>query len=198
MPQWFPRFGDIPEIEYRCPVEIDTTTLPQHATHPGRNGFWPVTDVPGSSTTASPARQRFNQLAQQSPDPNASQYRAAEALELPGYLTDYALILSRAIAELWVLRARAGWIPEALERWCRLGFRLAAIYQENPSAFAETLFDSPGVVGASTLIELYSREGYLLEAIEIAEHAASLGYQAPELDSLKMRLDNIRHEHVNS
>lgn len=198
MRQWFARFGDIPAIEYHAPVIVDRTMLPEHAAHPDQYGFWPIAGVPERRSSGSPASQRlYDGDVQRVVDPYRHQHKAAVALECPGYPRDYALILDRVIWHLWILRAQAGWVLEALETWCRLGVRLAAIYQEDPSAFGDAPSDSPGVVGARTLIELYSREGYLREAIQIAEEVAILGYQDPELESIKMRLDNLRREHAD-
>jgi hypothetical protein len=108
---------------------------------------------------------------------------------------DYSLILSSAIGLLWNLRAQAAWIPGTIEQMCRLQLRLATIYAKNEDLYSDSPFDAPRPSGAITLVDLYAREGFLEEAISVAEETIRLGLSVPQLEKLRARLEHARSEH---
>jgi hypothetical protein len=147
--------------------------------------------------SASPAKNHGFLLAS---DPSASTQlvlkRMYEALELPGEVTDYHFIIQSCIEELWKRhrRQQAPWLLEHLERLCWLDIRLVEAQSE---AIA---FDHSGarryfrVLAFEHLIRLYEREGFLHEALEVAQRAARFSPDATYSEQLRQRLNRIEAE----
>lgn len=189
--RWFKRLADVPGIDYHSVVPVERECLPGHDTRPLAHGGWPT---PGGWAVSSPAWWWMMNYRGEVHTPSHVRQRIAEALELPGYLKDYASAIGMGIGALWALRAQAGWVPFEVERLCWLQVRLAEVASKGPEAQADPI-DRVSASGAEILVDLYAREGYLREAIEAADRIVRVGQPYPQLDDLRARLSRVEAEH---
>lgn len=208
MVEWFHRLADVPGVNYTGYPGMQRTRLPGHHARPQIVTFtfdgkrheslrWPTR---GGETSASPAKTHgFLSLPDQEESPQLLLQRMYEALELPGEPTDYHFIIQSCIEELWK-RKRRQQDPSLLERieeLCWLDIRLV---EAKPDAIA---FDHHGtqryfhVVAFTHLMRLYEREGFLHEALEVAQRATRFSPDVMDAEQLRQRLARIEAEDAN-
>jgi hypothetical protein len=209
---WYRRFGDMPGVEWATPPGIDRTKLPGHDFKPqdnewhGDGVWWPMVDDPDGSTGSSPAGQ-YTRLEERTPrSVDAVLREMAEALELPGFPTDYAHIIEAATDALWKLRLVEPGALGELERLCLLVLDVVRCYPEIIAPDEHDLDDEYyrnggqhylGVV--PTLQRLYLDQGYLREAElllrEAVQDFGQLRLQAPSaLGDVNTRLRLLESE----
>ena len=144
---WYPRFGDIPGVDWVCPPSVERAALRGHDARPQDADwdsdwmYWPIVyerdtdrglsvgigvkvegledrDDDGGSTSASPARQYPGFTGPRSVAEQLQ--RLHEALELPGTPSDYHGLLSEAAEYLHKIRRREPAAIAECERLCLL------------------------------------------------------------------------------
>jgi hypothetical protein len=198
---WFPRFGDIPGIDFEPARGINPSRLRGHDVVPEvhvdefegkrRERLWWPTKSGGGS--ASPAIERaFTESRHVSSA--ALLKRVYEGLELPGEPGDYHFLIQGYANELWGRRRQEPGVLGDVEKLCWLDVRLiearpdTVMYQ---STDGSTFF---GVAAFSILINLYQREGSLREALDVAERAARYGQGQEDRDRLAERISAVERE----
>jgi hypothetical protein len=218
--EWFRRMGDIPELNYEAPVRIDRAALPGYDKDPqvhrvelgGRVreslswGWVPVNPEAlgeGESESAlrdarAPVREHVRVDEEEPPSPTEQLLqRLWEGLELPGRGLDYHWAIQAVCGQL---RSRMCEEPSVLphvESLACLDVRLVIAY---PQAVTHELPDGKdiysGVSAFATLIEMYSTEGFLNEALEVARLGQRFDQQEAQMTALEARLETIRGEDV--
>src|SRR5450755_1946792 len=204
--EWFRRMGDIPGLDYEPPVRIDRAALPGHNKEPevhrfelgGRAreslswGWVPVKpDALGegeSESAVQDARAPVREYVRADVDepPWATEQllqRLWEGLELPGEGCDYHWAIQDVCSQLRPRMSEEPTVLANLESLEWLNVRLVLAY---PQAVTVDLADGKdayvNVSALSTLIDTYSTEGFLKEALEVARLAQRLNQNGPQLD----------------
>jgi hypothetical protein len=113
---------------------------------------------------------------------------------LPGVLTDYHFAIQGCVGRLWERRRDE---PAVLKDVERLSFLDIQLVEAQPDLFD---WDSgektslPLIAAFSYLIRLYSREGYVREALEVANRAARLNQLQADRDALQNRFACLETE----
>jgi hypothetical protein len=197
MPRWFRRIADIPGLDYPGSKGVDRSRLPGHNARPTTETFtadgerhqaltWRTS---GGTTSASPAAQL------KSDDDSAAGLlrHVNEVLELPGEPSDYHFAIQHVIECLWERRE-----PETLaelERLCWLDIRLleaapkAIAYKDNDGV---TRF--PSVFAFFRLITLYEQDGFLHDALAVAERGRRFEQTDDECKQLRERIANLESD----
>lgn len=203
MVEWFRRLADVPGVGYEGSPGIDRSRLAGHDAVPKVHVYtfdgkrqeslwWPAK---GGGTSASPVHQLAFQT-QTEESAQAILRRIHRALELPGEAKDYHFAIQGCIEALWARRrAEPDLLPE-IERLCRLNIRLLesrpqiAVFEQNGErTYLRAL-------AFEHLISLYEREGFLHEALDVAERAARLGQGEARLQDLRERIARLEAEDV--
>lgn len=196
--------GDIPGLDYEPPVPIDRTALPNHDAVPriGRYGFdgreslsW---DYDEFSTSASPAHGVAFSDNDRELATKTVLRRLWEGLELPGEPSDYHFAIQTAAAALW---GRRNAEPEVLESFEYLNLLDIRLIEAVPDAVRDEYADAHAgrsefyaVSAFSNLINLYSREGFVREALGVAEVAERFGQGEHAVAELQERLAALQAE----
>jgi hypothetical protein len=200
MVEWFPRLVDVPGVGYTSPARIARSTLPGHDTVPKLSVYtfegelreslsWPM---PNGSTSRSPAADYSEtHLWDATQSSEMLLRRLHESLELPGTISDYHFAIQRCVEELWKRRQQEPALLQEVERLCWLDIRLI---EARPETIVSPKIGSPAyfqVLAFGHLIDLYSGEGFLREALEVAERGAHLHQKTPvaELRERLARMD---------
>ena len=200
MTEWFPRLADIPDIGYIADPRINRTKLRRHDAvpkvtvytfegEPQESLSWPM---PNGSTSRSPAADYSDtHLWDATKSSEMLLRRLHETLELPGTVSDYHFAIQRCVEELWKRRRQEPVLLQELERLCWLDIRLI---EARPETIVSPKIGSPAyfqVLAFGHLIDLYSGEGFLREALEVAERGARLHQKTPvaELRERLTRMD---------
>lgn len=205
MRQWFVRFGDIPGVEYAGSAQVDRDKLPGHNARPSiqiyeSNGkreeslSWPVR-AGGTGSSSSPAFSYAFADIRDLPIAALLQ-RLAEGLELPGTPSDYHFLLQNTANELWRQRRDAPEVLEHVESLCWLDIRLVETCPEYFMADRESGPRFYQLLAFSILITLYEREGFLHEALAVADRAAPFEQAADERQQLLTRIAAVEAEDV--
>jgi hypothetical protein len=200
---WFRRLADVPDVGYTGDAQVKRSTLPGHETVPTLSVYtfegkrqesllWPTAN---GTTSQSPASLHMGVVSSTQPvDPSSALLqRLHEALELPGTVSDYHFAIQRCVEQLWKRRRQEPALLHVVERLCWLDIRLIEARPEtiiSPKKGSATFFQ---VLAFSHLVELYSDEGFLNEALEIAERGARLNQKTPVAE-LQERLARIKAE----
>jgi hypothetical protein len=199
---WFRRFGDIPGVAYMPPSNFDRSKLSGHDAVPeihvyefdGRRRENLMWRFDGRATSASPAHElAFGSNAVDQPTAEILQ-RVAEGLELPGEPSDYHFLIQGSAGALWDRRRAEPWALAEVERLCRLDIQLV---QALPSAVMADDRAEPKFFRITTfplLIGLYEREGFLREALEVAEMAVRYGQEDRLRNQLVERIQAVEAE----
>jgi hypothetical protein len=182
MVDWFRRFGDIPNITFEGAPPVDPKRLRGYGVVPEIQGhdfdgkrretlWWPEN---GGGTSASPAHGR---AFGDSRDVTAAKLlkNVFEGLELPGEPSDYHFLLQGCATELWKRRREEPDVLDEVEKLCKLDIQLV---QARPDAVTDQYGEEPkfySILTFGILMDLYQREGFLTEALEVAELAAHYG-----------------------
>lgn len=205
---WYPRFGVIPGISYATPHGVEAKALPGYGRTPEvshieskavpgyepSSRFEPFDSLSWGDTSESPAAAwgRFDRA--NAPAAWIAQ-RIAEVLELPGTASDYHFALAAAAEGLY---ARRFLEPSAMSGAERLWLLDVDLIEARPDAFVYTGSDgTPNYYGFASLARLasvYSNEGYLREALALAEKAEAFGQERGQKEKLLARLAAIEAE----
>lgn len=182
MVDWFRRFGDIPGVEFEGSPGVDRSQLPGHNATPELHVFelegrrreslwWPVV---GGGGSASPVHSRAFGDSRDVPTSKLLQ-NVYEGLELPGEPSDYHFLIQGCANELWGRRRQEPQVLEKVEELCWLDIRLI---EARPETVSDEFSNEPRtyrVLTFAILINMYQREGFLYEALDVAERAARFG-----------------------
>lgn len=201
MPRWFRRFGDIPGVGFEAHPHVDRRKLQGYDSVPevhvhvveGKREealSWPVEDGSRSTSPASSwALGDSKDLS--SPVLLRTTY---EKLELPGEPSDYHFILQGCAGDLWKRRREEPEMLEEVEKLCWLDIRLV---ETHPEAITFEGVDGPSFVSIhafSLLIDLYEREGFLREALEVANRAVRFNQCQEDRERLLERITAVEAE----
>jgi len=178
---WYPRLAEIPGIRYVPPSGIDRGRLRGVNAKPRIERYRSVLDgtthvsAMWGDTSQSPAAAHGDAAADAGRPRNEAELNkrlrgAYEALELPGSAHDYHFKLLGAYQTLWSSRTLAAWALNEVERLCLIDIELIEAHPLDPGEDFD--LREVGQPAFNQLIQLYQREGYLREAIQIAERAA--------------------------
>jgi hypothetical protein len=187
--KWFRRLAEVPGISYEGSARMNrnkltgrnakpTVETAEFSGEPPTYLSWPLSS---DGFYSSPVR-RYSFGDAKETSPAELTRRIEEALELPGELADYhAAILAFCGAAYGARKAHPKLLQE-LVRFCLLDIDLVETYPESITFGDEQYMHVPAF---SILIGLYQREGYLEEALGIAERGLAckqeLEKQATEL-----------------
>ncbi len=175
---WYRRLGDIPGVGYATPPGVNRFKLRGASAKPkvSRFGFegrqrlsaeWP------GGGSASPASQHMR--TDKDGPLTEVLHRLHEALELPGTASDYHYALMETYQALYSRRREEALALVEVERLCWLDIALVErCPRDRGEEFDLREVDHPAF---SRLMQIYEREGYLLEARSVAERAA--GFMRP-------------------
>lgn len=202
--------GDIPGLDYSPPVAVDRTALDNHDATPEATSFefegrvreslnW--TYMEGGEevmTSASPAHAvAFGALSEELATRTLLR-RLWEGLELPGQGSDYHFAIQQVAGLLWRRRVAE---PESLSWVEFLSWLDIKLIRAFPDAVRdEYAADYPGrspfyaVSAFNSLITMYSREGFLEEALGVASIAEEFQQGEQQRTELEERLALLRAE----
>jgi hypothetical protein len=200
MTEWFRRLADVPDVGYTADPRVKRGRLPGHDTvptislhtfegEPREYLSWPM---PNGSTIQSPAGSySATHLQDSAKSAEMLLQRLHETLELPGTVSDYHFAIQRCVEELWRHRQREPTVLQEVERLCWLDIRLIEARPEtivSPKKGDPTYFQ---ILAFGHLVDLYSGEGFLREALEVAERGIRLHQKTPmaELRERLARMD---------
>jgi hypothetical protein len=203
MTEWFRRLADIPDVGYTSDARVKRSMLPGHDTVPSLNVYtfegkrleslsWPTAN---DQTSQSPASLHARAASSPAPvDPSGVVLQCLhEVLELPGIASDYHFAIQGCVEELWKRRHQEPGIFSEVERLCWLDIRLVEARPETITYEREGNVAYAGVSAFGRLVDLYSHEGFLSEALEVAERGARLNQKTPVVE-LRERIAHIEAE----
>jgi len=205
MVKWFRSFSEVPGVGYQGNPGLYRPSLPQHATLPKSGSYelagvrrdylsWPALFGTGI-TSASPVKQWSTQPRSGESPAQTRLRQIFEVLELPGELLDYHFAIQGCCSELWRLRREEPWVLAEIERLCWLDIRLIQAYPDIVQVENEREFLL--ITTMQHLIALYEQEGYLYEALQVAEIAMQFNQQLPALERIKSRIANLEAEEAS-
>lgn len=201
--RWFPRFAEIPGIKYEAPPNLDFSALSGRGSVPEIEYYnidgkrhvslkWKSGDL---TTSASPAHE-WKTLPRGGESPAATLLRQVyETLELPGILSDYHFAIQHAHEALRRYVGKEIWVPAYIEKLCLLDVQLLDKYPE--TIVFESIKNEIHYARASAftrLIDLYEKEGYLREALQIAKIAERLEQGSGIVEELEARINLMETE----
>ena len=198
---WFRCFAEVPGVAYPSDPQR-RARLPERDAVPEVHTYnfegkrsvslsWTARD---GSTSASPVhRLAFGNLASETSE--QSRERVLSALELPGELMDYHFVIQSVLERLYT-RRRAE--PKHLPFVEWLAWFDAKLVESHQSSFRISLdnHDYINVFALSFLVELHEREGYLHEALALAERFARFRPHVDTVTDLRARVALLRAEHA--
>lgn len=200
--KWLPRFAEIPGIKYDPPQGLNFNNLPGRGKVPEisfyefdgkrrKSIMWKYGDV---TSGASPARDWETK-----PLPNESEAatllrQVYETLELPGTLSDYHFALQRTHDGLNKFIGKETWVLSEIEKLCWLNIRLLEKYPETISYENDDGVHYARALAFNRLINLYEKEGYLRDALEVAKIAVRFDYGSDVVDDLEKRIKLLESE----
>lgn len=201
MVRWFRRFGDIPGVTYETPSGLDPKKLSEYGIVPEIHVFefegkrqetlsWPMN---GGRTSASPAK---NRMANHSTTVSTREIlvNCLEALELPGEPVDYHFLIQHCAGALWSQRRKEPDFLDDVEKLCWLDIQLIQARPDTVRIEGSDESRFYHVSAFSILIDVYQREGFLREALDVAELAARYGQGLQARDRLAERIAAVENE----
>lgn len=199
---WFPRFAEIPGIEYEPPAGLDFSHLPGRGQVPEvsyydfdgkkrKSIMWKYGDI---SSGASPAHDWKTAPRQGESEATTLLRQIYETLELPGTLSDYHFALQNTHEGLNKFIGKELWIPAEIEKLCLLNVRLLEKHPETISYENDEGVHYARVTAFNRLINLYKNEGYLREALEIAKISTRFDYGNDVVEELEERIKLLELE----
>ncbi len=198
---WFKRFADIPGVDYADTSGLDRAKLaglnavPEISVYEfdGRQEeslLWPSRD---GVTSGSPAHHRA--FGDQKGATTAMLLaNLQEGLELPGEPSDYHFLIQGCIGELWSRRKEEPEVLSKVEELCHLNIQLieACPYAVSHEADGTRVFY--GMQAFACLIDLYEKNGFLEQALAVADKAALFGQGTEDADDLRERIKAVKSE----
>ena len=218
METWFRRLAEVPGIEYKTDPVIDRTQLPGHDAAPKIDRYdfdgrrhesmsWPME---GGSTGTSPAQAWKTQPRKGETEAQTTLRQLREALELPGTLSNYHFLIQSCHDALRGFAREDPWVLEEVERLCLLDIRLINRYPETITPEPITIDDDElrklaaerrqgmrsfaYVTAFHQLIRLYEREGYLHEALEVANIGQKYEQCPGKVEEIQERISRMKAE----
>lgn len=200
--KWFRRLAEVPGISYQSPPSVERSTLTGHDWIPTLYTFefdgreqsryeWP--SLEGYRTSASPVHQRTHGSGEERTSKEELRW-LEKMLELPGEPDDYHFALKKSYERLFDMRVLTPEVLHEVERLCWLDLELV-------EAQPQIVEYEPGkhirVPAYNYLIRLYEGEGYLAEALEVAERGLNNSHQDdldPVVGRLRAELDELEVE----
>lgn len=204
MTRWFQRLADIPGVNYPGSPGVQRTRLPGHNLKPElhRSDFggrrheylsWEHRD--GTSSSASPAKNWETQPQPADASPQAILHHLSEVLELPGEPSDYHFAMQGCFERLWSLRREHPWVVNEIEKLCWLDIRLLeALPDTLRHQQTDGTFFYARSIAFERLIQMYERNGYLAEALDVAQRATRFHADDTILKPLRDRLERLEAE----
>ncbi len=211
--EWFRRLGDIPGLDYETPAGIDRSAIPGHDAVPEVNRFglsggevheqlsWPrtVEPPPGAEEPfahLAPVGAYLQAFYAGDRQPAERLIRCIhEALELPGTASDYHFAIQQALPELRSRMLEEPQVVAHIEAFAWLDIRLAQAYPQAVSSdFGDDQFRYYVIEAFDALSNLYSGEGFLNEALEVARIAQQFQQGEQRRTALQERLAAIHGE----
>jgi hypothetical protein len=190
MTQWFRRFTEVPGLSYTSSPKVDRRRMPGWNAVPQvivDTLLWPS---PDGETSASPAHQWETEPRPGETTAQTALRQLFETLELPGEIEDYHFALQHCIEQLWKQRRAEPWIWEEMERLCWLNIHLVEAFPAPFVILEQFVF----IRAFAMLVRCYEAEGYLREALEVAERGARLGQTDLPIDALRQRIRQLEDE----
>lgn len=195
----------MPSSSYVTPRGLDRAALPGHDAVPQVSEYvfddekrrslrWPMPG--GGETSTSPAKQRA--YVSQEEDTAWERLRSLqEALELPGTVLDYHFAIQQAAETLY--RSRRG-DPSLVAEAERLWWLDVELTEAHTYAVEHLPGEFYRVGAYDYLVRLYEGEGYLNEALEIAERGFEAGqeYLSAAVDRLRANLAELEAEEAEA
>lgn len=200
---WYRRLADIREVGYSGSPGVQRDKLPGYNLKPevkhydvgGRRveSLW--WDDQGRSSSASPATTWAQQAVPEPATPQAVLQRLYEALELPGEASNYHFAIQNCHEALWHHRYEHPWVVPEIERLCWLDIRLL---EADPKILQFEVQGGKVSYGRSRaferLIRLYERNGYLAEALDVAQRAVRFHAEESITQPIRERLAQLEEE----
>lgn len=153
--------------------------------------FWPTRE---GGSSASPVHRLAFENSRDEPSAKARE-RVLSALELPGELMDYHFAI-QGVAELLYKRRRSEPQHLAFVEWLAwIDATLVEAYEEHFRVSPDTT-DYLSVFALDFLVELHEREGFLVEALALAERFRRFSRRDGHVDQLAARVAGLRAEHA--
>jgi hypothetical protein len=199
---WFPRFAEIPEIEYAAPKGLDFSHLAVMKITPeisyynfdGKRRKSIMWNYGNTSSSAAPAHGWTATQRQGESQPLFLLRQVYETLELPGKLSDYHFALQRTHDELNGFIGKESWVASAIENLCKLNIQLLEKHPETISYENENGIHYARVTAFNRLIRLYETEGYLRDALEIAKIALKFDYGYEKVEEIEDKIKLLESE----
>jgi hypothetical protein len=202
---WFPCFAEVPGIIYESPKELNFNNLRGRGVVPEINYdvldgkrhksiMWKTED--GGTTSASPAHVWETKTLPGETAAITVLRQVYEVLELPGTLSDYHFALQGAHEGLKKYIGKESWVLPAIEKLCWLNVRLIENHPKAISYENDRGIQYAQVSVFNRLISLYEKEGYLHEALEVANIAERFGYSCDVTERLEERIKLLESEDV--
>lgn len=206
--EWFRRLGDVPGVDYRPLVTVDRTRISGHDAHPEVRTYgeqrsyldWGSRELRNGDEEdlSAPVCEHVNSaLDSEAASTSRLIRRLSEGFELPGEPSDYHWMLGKAVERLWNRRAE----PESLAAVESLGLAHVQLALACPGL---VLFSGGQTEGGErykrpdafpTLIRLYTAEGFLRAALQVAEReAAQFPVGGDDVADIRSRLDTVAAE----
>ncbi|MGC2236548.1 MAG: hypothetical protein WA584_10325 [Pyrinomonadaceae bacterium] len=200
--KWFPRFAEIPGIQYEPPKGLDFSYLPGRGKVPeisyynfdGKRRKSVMWKSGNGTTSASPAHEWETVPRPDETEAATLLRQLYETLELPGNLSDYHFALQNTHEGLNKYIGKESWVLAEIEKLCWLNIRLLEKYPETISYENDNGVHYAGVLAFNRLISLYENEGYLRDALEVAKIAARFDYGNDAIDELEERIRLLESE----
>lgn len=200
--KWFRRLAEVPGISYQSPSSMERSALKGHDWSPTLYTFefdgreqsrYGGPSLERYRTSASPVHQRTHGSGEERTSKEELRW-LEQTLEVPGEPSDYHFAIMKSYKRLFDMRALTPEVLHEVERLCWLDLELV-------EAQPQIVEYEPGkhirVPAYYYLIRLYEGEGYLAEALEVAERGLNYSHQddlEPVVERLRAELDEFEVE----
>ncbi len=178
---WFRRLSEVPGVPYAGSPRIDPGQLPGHGRRPriethefddGATHSYVRWLNPGGEASGSPASRHAHKEEASGLASDVLLRRLEEALELPGEARDYHFAMVAYCEEAYKRRREDPGVLEQVERFCAADIELVEACPEAAQNAADEFYLIPSY---GRLVSLYEREGFLREALSVAERGLAHG-----------------------
>jgi hypothetical protein len=202
--RFYRRLTDVPGVNYVGSARVQRSRLPGHDLKPTisrsqvagkqhESAMWAYRD--GNSSSASPARNWDSQSPAENAHPDEVLQHLYEVLELPGNASDYHFAIQGCFERLWSLRRTHPSVLEEIEKLCWLDIHLLEAlpdtlrYEQTDGSFFYARS-----IAFERLIHIYERNGYIVEALDVAQRATRFHADDAILKPLQERLARLEAE----
>lgn len=202
--EWYPRFAEIPGIKYQSPKELDFSYLPGRGKVPevsyynfdGKRHKSMMWNYGATSSSAAPAKEWKTTARPGETEAKTLLRQLYEILELPGTLSDYHFALQHTHDDLRNYIRQESWVLPEIEKLCLLNIQLFDKHPETITYETDEGTRFFGVTAFHKLLDIYEKEGYLREALEVAKIAARFNYSKETIEELEERIKLLESEEV--